>query len=145
MRKFRFHVSVHAAPRDKRPGPQSVINGIHVETLDVTPAQLAEPMGTSFEDASAALEKLERMFLEPDGSFVWVSPQSDLRWQIDGVLYDRAGRLMFVDLKGDCTEEALDQLLSALCADKKPLMFQLVREAVFLDDEQFRRACEVES
>ena len=53
------------------------------------------------------------MFCEPDGSFVWVSSQGEPAWQLDGNLYDRNSRLLFVDLKGTCPRGAFDQLMTA--------------------------------
>ena len=116
-----------------------------VHTLDVKPAMLAQSLNVSFEDAAEKLQKLPRMFLEPDGSFVWVSAQNGEQWQVDGVLYDRHGRLMFVDLKGECTAEGLEAILAALGSPPTPLMFQLVQQAIFLDDGEFRRCCRTEA
>jgi hypothetical protein len=96
-------------------------------------------MGISFEEASARLTKLERMYCEPDGSLVWVSSQGEPAWQVDGNLYDRNERLLFVDLKGTCLAESFDRLLAALGWPQTSLMFQLTREAVFLDEAEFRR------
>ncbi len=60
-------------------------------------------------------------------------------WQLDGLLADRADRLLYVELKGTCPPEALDELLAAIGRPAEGFMFQLVREAVFLDEEEFRR------
>jgi hypothetical protein len=83
------------------------------------------------------------MFVEPDGSFVWVSSgasgdQSVPEWQLDGNLFDRNGRLLIVDLKGTCDEASFDRLLSVFGWPTTPIMFQLSREAVFLDERTFR-------
>lgn len=96
----------------------------------------------TFETAAAGLAELERMFCEPDGSFVWVSSQGEPVWQVDGNLYDKEQRLRFVDVKGSCPDAALDRLLTALGWPATPVIFQLLREAVFLDEAAFRRyAC----
>ncbi len=79
------------------------------------------------------------MYFEPDGSFVWTSAQSEPRWHVEGNLFDRDGRLLFADLKGACPNEQLDRLLAAFGWPRTPLMFQLVREAVFLGEAEFRR------
>jgi hypothetical protein len=84
------------------------------------------------------------MFVEPDGSFVWVSSnaacdQAAPAWQLDGNLFDRNGRLLMVDLKGTCAEAEFDRLLAAFGWPTTPVMFQLSREAVFLDEPNFRR------
>ena len=101
-------------------------------------------MEGSFEEARARLDELERMYSEPDGSFVWTSPHAQRPWQIDGNLFDRDGRLLFVDLKGTCPGEQFDRFLRALGWPETKLMFQLTREAVFLDEAEFRRFAEVD-
>jgi hypothetical protein len=107
--------------------------------LAIAPEMLATRFQVSFEEAGARLEQLERLFFEPDGSFVWASPRSEEAWQIDGNLFDRDGRLLFVDLKGNCPQQKFDQLLSAFGWPDTPVMFQLAREAVFLDEVEFRK------
>ena len=137
---YAFFVTVHAQPPSVAPGPsitlaEKTIRPLHVESE----ALIATRMDCSFEVASERLGQLERMFCEPDGSFVWVSSQGDTAWQVDGNLYDRDGRLLFVDLKGTCPPDQFDRLLSALGWPETKIMFQLTREAVFLDEAEFRR------
>lgn len=136
---YRFYVTIHARPPEAAPAEPIVVSGREVRPLAVPRESLAATFALSFEEALARLGQLERMFCEPDGSFVWTSPQQAERWQLDGNLYDRAGRLLFVDLKGACPQEALDRLLSALGWPQTPLVFQLTREALFLDEAEFRR------
>jgi hypothetical protein len=57
-------------------------------------------------------------------------------------MYDRNGQLLFVDAKGYCPGDAFDRLLAALGWPGTKLMFQLVRQAVFLDEATFRRQAE---
>ena len=114
-----------------------------MQSLDLEPRQVAEPMAVGFEEACRALAELPLMFVEPDGSFVWASSKSEPPWQVDGVMYDRNERLLFVDLKGDCPKEKFDQLLQAFGWPDTPLLFQLSREAVYLDETEFRRFAEI--
>ncbi len=141
---FIFQATIHARAIDVSRGVKLSLRGIELCTLIVPPQALAESFSLSFEEAAEALESLERMFIEPDGSFVWVSPHavtrtSDSVWQLDGCLHDRNSRLLMVDLKGSCPEAAFDRLLGALGWPATPVMFQLSREAVFLDEFEFRR------
>ncbi len=136
---LRFHVSVHALPPRVAPGPEIAIDGGEYPTLGIEPAMLATPMSVSFEQAAEALQLLPRMYLEPDGSFVWVSPSGEEPWQVDGNLLDRDGALMLLDLKGTCPPKEFDQLLRSVGWPETPLMFQLMRQAVFLDEPNFRR------
>lgn len=134
-----FHISIHARRADLTEGQEVELDRGVFRALAVPQAALATPFQISFEEAGAALAKLDRMFFEPDGSFVWTSPRGQAAWQVDGNLFDRNGRLLFVDLKGSCPSEQFDRLLEALGWPATPLMFQLVREAVFLDEPEFRR------
>ena len=79
-----------------------------------------QPLPVSFEDAQARLTALERMFFEPDGSFVWVGGRP-VAWQVDGMLYDAAGQLQYVDLRGCCPYPQWRQLLAALAPAGSPL------------------------
>ncbi|HTQ38543.1 MAG TPA: hypothetical protein VMJ32_05920 [Pirellulales bacterium] len=138
-----FHTAVHARSPEVAAGPEIRLRGTTFQTLTVNPSALATAFPVSFEQAGAALEKLERLHFEPDGSFVWVSGRDELAWQIDGNLFDRSGRLLFVDLKGTCPSRQFDQLLAAFGWPTTAVMFQLLREAAFLDETEFRRYAEI--
>jgi hypothetical protein len=45
---------------------------------------------------------------------------------------------LLVDLKGTCDERRFDELLSTLGWPETQLVFELVREAVFVDEATFR-------
>ena len=93
----------------------------------------ADPFTCSWEQAAAALESLSRMIFEPDGSWVWSGGIGDKRWQIDGHLFDFAGRLHRVELHGACPAEAFDQLLTCFGWPEVPIEIELVREGIRLD------------
>src|SRR5690348_13782587 len=97
-------------------------------------------LSVTFDSALAALSHLPRMFIEPDGSFVWTGTtvEGD-RWQVDGNLIDRGDVLAYVELKGCCPEEEFNSLLSALGWPQSPLVFQLTQRGVVLDEANFRR------
>jgi hypothetical protein len=98
-----------------------------------------EALGVSFDHAVDALQKFDRMFIEPDGSFVWTGcTQEGQSWQLDGYLIDRGDFLACVELKGQCPEAQLDMLLTVLGWPKQMLAFQLTTRGVFLSDEEFR-------
>jgi hypothetical protein len=137
-----FHTAVHARSSEIIAGPEIELRETKFCTLTVKPSGLATPFPVSFEQAGAALEKLDRLHFEPDGSFVWVSAGGKPTWQVDGNLFDRSGRLLFVDLKGTCPGAQFDQLLAAFGWPATAVMFQLLREAVFLDEAEFRRFAE---
>ncbi len=135
---YTFDVSIHARPAEAESA------GIYRDawgewmTLDVPRAALATPLAVDFDVFLARLADLERMYAEPDGSFVWTSPREGLSWQVDGNAAERAGRVLLVDLRGSCPPADLDRLLVALGWPDQRLMFELLRPAVFLAEETFR-------
>lgn len=98
------------------------------------------PLSVTFEQAFAALERLERLFIEPDGSFVWTGSSADGQpWQVDGNLIDRGDTLAYVELKGQCPSEPFDRLLAALGWPETKVAFQLSQRGVFVDETELRR------
>ena len=94
----------------------------------------------TFDDALNNLSRLPRMFIEPDGSLVWTGTADGQAWQVDGNLIDQGDVLSYVELKGRCPEEQLDQLLAALGWPEQPLTFQLPQRGIFLAEAPFRIA-----
>jgi hypothetical protein len=98
-------------------------------------------MDVSFEQVESQLSKLPRMFFEMDGSFVWrgellsslpattssTSATQDATWQVDGMVYDVAGRVCRVELKGRCPVSVFEQIVAALQPANKLLAFCLER------------------
>lgn len=100
----------------------------------------ATPLTAAFEGAATALAGLSRLFIEPDGSFVWTGSSVDgQRWQVDGNLIDQGEVLAYVELSGCCPEPQFDALLTALGWPRASLVFQLPERGVFLDEPEFRR------
>ncbi len=136
---YAFDVTIHARPAEARVARRHVDDRGVWPALDVPRAALAVPLAAGFDESLGRLALLERMYVEPDGSFVWTSPRVGAWWQVDGNAAERDGRVLLVDLRGSCPPAEFDRLLAALGWPAAPLMFQLVRPAVFLDEEAFRR------
>ena len=188
---YTFEVRIQRRPVEAVDGDCLTLRGGSHRTLGVRPAMLAAAvLPVTFEQAETALAALPRLFIEPDGSFVWVGERcgrgdantpgltprgspgtpgltprgspgtpgltprgspgtpgltprgspgvAACSWQVDGQLYDRQGRLVYAELKGRCPPAALDELLRACGWPGVPLMFQLIHEAVYLDEAEFR-------
>lgn len=71
----------------------------------------------SFESFVAALNDWPGMFVEMDGSFVWAMRVDGLRYQVDGMVYDRDGAIEYLELKGELTPDSWIQLLQTLADD----------------------------
>ena len=98
----------------------------------------------SFEQAIARLELLPRMFVELDGSFVWNGQIDGLigqieaqRWQIDGMLYDRSGHVLRLELKGNAPRQAWEQLLAIFDWPIQPLIVHCVDQQRFVELTDF--------
>jgi hypothetical protein len=59
----------------------------------------------SFEDLFERLAKFEGMFIEWDGSFVWRDRQHSPPKQMDGMIYDRDGSIVYIEVQGDFSLE----------------------------------------
>lgn len=140
---YAFDITLHGLPGDVAEqvpaGPAYDDLGASWPTLDVPREALATPMAVGFDDAFDRLGRLDRMYVEPDGSLVWTSPREGVRWQVDGNAFEKDGRVLFVDLKGSCPPEAFDSLLACFGWPRQRMVMQLVRPAVFLEESTFRR------
>ena len=137
--RYAFHITLFAKPPGVGVGEDVELAGRSFATLAVRGDELCEPLGVTFEQAEAALGKLPRMFCEPDGSLVWRGTEDDRPWQVDGLLSDRRGRLLSVQLKGTCPPAEFDRLLTAVGWPEVSLVFQLTRHGVVLGEGEFRR------
>ena len=106
---------------------------VHVVAAEAATAMM------SFDSAAAALSKLVRLFIEPDGSFVWAGVDAGAAWQVDGNLIDRGACLAYVELLGRCPEERFSELLAAVGWPQSRLAFQLPRRGVMLNEAEFRQ------
>ena len=100
------------------------------------------PFNVTFEDVFSALEAWPRMYIEPDGSFVWVGQDSLADgsvspWQLDGHLYDRDQRLLYVELQGTCPRAAFEQLLAACQVTLAETLIEQRRAGTFLFGHEF--------
>lgn len=141
---YAFEIALRARPDDAAAGREYVDEWGTWPTLEIPRESLAAPMAIGFDDAFERLAAIERMFAEPDGSFVWACSElaatpGQPRWQVDGNAFDRDGRVMLVDLKGRCPASEFDRLLAAFGWPGQPVAMELVRPAVVLDEPTFRR------
>jgi len=134
---------LHCRPAAVANGDQIRIDGFELATVTLSPQQQSEPFSISFETAAEGLSKLPRMFFEPDGSFVWVSAHgAEPAWQLDGVVNDRAGRVVSVETRGNCLRTPFEQMLGVFDWPETQLVIQLVQSAVFLEVAEYFRFLE---
>ncbi len=136
---YQFRISIHARPLGSIGSYPVVLAGEQYQGLQLEPTQQNASLQVSFEEAVERLERLPRMFIEPDGSFVWVGQHAASTWQLDGCLYDREQHVVYVDVAGTCPPQQFDQLLRACGWPDAQLVFQILQQAVFLEELDFRR------
>lgn len=137
--RLSFRVSVHALPSSIAQDRPVDLDGVRVVPITITSELGQAVFPRSFEQVQAELDRLPRMFFEPDGSFVWVGEDPEGSWQLDGIVTDLGVRVQFVELHGACPPAAIDQLLRAFGWPETPLMFQLTRQGILLNEWDFRR------
>lgn len=81
------------------------------------------------------LSKLPGCYFEPDGSFAWVR-SGEAPWRLEGCLYDRDDRLVYLELRGDGPADAVRQILSLL-APEEELAVQLPQQGFWLKGGDF--------
>jgi hypothetical protein len=139
MVMYGFRIVVHPRAGELSTSVPVTIHGRQVRPLAISPEAAGQPFRVTFDYAAEILSTLPRMFLEPDGSFVWTGEHEGGPWQVDGLLVDQGQRLAYMELSGRCPANEFDQLLAPLGWPAAPVMFQLVPEAVFVDEPEFRR------
>lgn len=138
-----FHINLHAKPAE-----EPTLSTVALESKSITSLQYRNPtserFGQSFEETEARFAEIPRMFLEPDGSFVWVLQHEQSRSQLDGSLIDDGQRLLHVETKGCCHKGMFDQFLSLLGWPEQAILVQLVQQGVFVSESVFRAEFELD-
>lgn len=102
----------------------------------ILPAGLETSMTCSWDDFFERLGRLERMFPEPDGSFMWVGFEGNQDWQLNGMVYDRAGIIQWCEIKGKCPSREWQMLLKCFGWPNQQLVIQFPQEQVFVQKEE---------
>ena len=126
-----LNIHLYALPSIFEQGPMRMISGSALTTIncaDVSHTRLP----TSFEQAVERLEKFDRLFIELDGSFVWTGTDRNGNWQLDGMLYDYAGRLQRVELKGTCPLPEWHTILHSLATTNESVVVHLLDHQCFI-------------
>ncbi len=90
-----------------------------------------------YEVLAASLSRVPRLFLEPDGAFVWVSPEDPAR-RVNGQITDDGEQVLYLELRGRCSFEDLAVIFQMLGWPEVELVYQLLPEAMLVRESQFR-------
>jgi hypothetical protein len=112
-------------------------------TIGNAPSPGLKSLNVEFDTAFARLQAFPRLFIEPDGSFVWRGANGGEDWQIDGQLHDAGPSLFCVELTGMCPDPEWRRLLDAIRAEGESLTIELVQVGKMLDEETFLRRLEI--
>ena len=132
---LKLDLSIHARPDAAMLAEPIEVNGQLVRPIANRSDATRPPFAISFEQAAERITALDAMIhLEPDGWFIWHSPKGEQPvWQINGNLYDRNGRVLYVPLRGACPEATFRRLLAALAKHPEDdLMFELTHAGVYV-------------
>ena len=134
-----IHASLHPRPAQLPPAGEVAIHGRRVVHWAFDAAAAQNSWEVTFDGALEQLEKVPRLYAEPDGSWLLVSAVGESpRWQMEGNLYDGGSRLAYCDLKGSCPVTTWEQLLACFGWPHQPLLLQLTHAAVFVDEADYR-------
>lgn len=124
-------------------GSPSIWSGAADERVDAwsvdndSPSLETQSFEMTYEAFAEILAKVPRLFLEPDGSFVWVS-NSDPSHRISGQITDDGSSVLYLELRGRCDWDELTVVLAILGWPDIKLAFQLLPEAMLVLEDQFR-------
>jgi hypothetical protein len=132
-------VSIFRRPPTIGVARRTSAGGALLDNLDETALTRDNLFDIGFDEALLRLAHLARADTEPDGFFVQTGETDACFWRLCGQLHELDGRLWRLDLRGDCPVAALDDVLRVLDWPQVPLVFQLVRLGLTLQEADFRR------
>lgn len=132
-----LHAVIHPRPPGKLEADYLRYQNVDIPVVRASGEGLR--FACSFENVAAHFANFERMFLEPDGSFVWVLEENSVRQQLDGNLVDDGEKLLAVEIKANCDLWVFDRFLRALGWPAQSLLFQIVQLGVFVEEVDFRQ------
>ncbi len=130
------HLHLYSRPVDLKACGSRELCGRSITTLACQGLANSQ-FEVSFEQTVALLGRLERMFVELDGAFVWSGNSASRIWQMDGMLYDRDGHLNRIELKGHCPKSAWQELLSAFGWPQQSMVVHLIEHQCFVELPEF--------
>jgi hypothetical protein len=83
----------------------------------------------------ANLEQLARMFVEPDGSFLWSGqdPASGGHWQLEGTVYDDGQVVRYIELRGQCPLVQWHEFVAAFEESLASIRLELLEQKRIVD------------
>jgi hypothetical protein len=113
------------------------VGGREVDTVAVAdPVRLSAFRG-DFDTVAGRLRDIPRLHLEPDGWFILAGKEG--LWQVQGVVHDQGQQVGYLELKGTCDLESLQQIIGSLDVAIGDLLFQLASEGLFVAWPSFQR------
>lgn len=127
-----LHLILYPAPPCDQlsAGPTLRVDNQPLRTVRLASGAQPRLFSMSFEQLQARLEAHPQSHFEPDGSFLWsgVDNEGEGAWQLTGMLYDAAGRLQRIEIRGTCPLANWRQWLNLLDWPMQPLIIQLLED-----------------
>ena len=131
-----LHWIIEARPATAEMGSEVEIDDHRLPALDVPANDRGQALAVTFDEVAQQLMASPGVYWEPDGSFAWTDAGPP-RYRLQGQLADGGTHLQHVELWGQPSPHMLDRLLEFTHGG--PLMFQLVRWGVYVDEAELRR------
>lgn len=130
-----WHTILHALNTSSYDSLSASVDGHEVVAIDLPSTAFQQPLGVTFDATLEFLAALPRLYIEPDGSFIWLSDDGADEWKIDGQLNDSPGGLMTVELKitGRRPWPGLESVLHSVDWPRQAIAFEMVRQGIYLD------------
>jgi hypothetical protein len=134
----RFHIHCYSVAGHSVAGPSSDSRREAGGTGHGVSGDTGIFMQISFEEVAEQLSKLDRMYFEMDGSFVWTGNDSDGdSWQLDGMVYDHNNFVQRIELKGRLPKEKWRSLTQVFGWPQQPLTIHDIDTGQFISVLQF--------
>ena len=96
----------------------------------------------SFEQFMDITTAWSGVYAEGDGSWSWVAGEKNARreplWKVEGMIYDRADRIFYVELQGQIDNTAWPKLIEALGVwHEDRILICLTKQGVWVEAESF--------
>ena len=140
-----FHIQLYCGDEADPQPPADAAEPFEYEGLAIPRGRpVPEPgyFACSFEQWMETLHSWPNTYSEGDGSWSWVADELDDRrqptWRLEGMVYDRGGRVFYVEAQGSCTPAAWWQFIAALpVPPDKRLAICLAKFGVWVEQDDF--------
>lgn len=138
-----FHVQLYCASSAQSEDSGSNFDYQGAMLTRAIPPQGMGFFGCSFEQWMHKMLQRPGVYAEGDGSWSWTAQEKNERgapvWRMEGMIYDRDGKVFYVDVQGQCTADAWRDMVEALQARDERLSICLAELGVWVSASGFEQ------